>query len=65
MADSAVVHIGENSPQQVAYKLMKDIMLAEQMSLTGASSSATRVDRKYLLTLYYECARATLGLAPQ
>lgn len=63
MADSPVVHIGENSPQQVAYKLMKDIMLAEGVSTTGGGT-AKRADREYLLKLYWECQRVTEGFEP-
>ena len=33
MADGAVVHIGENSPEQVAYRLMRDIAIAEKINL--------------------------------
>ena len=50
MADS-VVHIGENSPEQVSYKLMRDIMVAE-----GKDWSS--VDRPYLLSLYVQCLNA-------
>ena len=54
MADQPVVHIGENSPEQVAYRLLRDIMMSEQKSLKD-------VDRNYLLDTYSECWRAVRG----
>jgi hypothetical protein len=45
MSDQAIVHIGENSPEYVAYKLMRDI----------AKMEAKKWDRKQLLDLYAEC----------
>ena len=58
MADAAtVVHMGENSPQQVAYKLLKDIMQAEQKSLSSGTLKAGWVtaDRAYILKTYETC----------
>lgn len=66
MADNNVVHIGENSPQQVAYKLMQDIMHAEKRSISSEGNNGwQRTDRAYMLKLYYDCARATSGLSPK
>ena len=66
MAADTVVHIGENSPQQVAYKLMTDIMTAEHVSLyADHSSSEKRADRAYIFNLYYECMRAVGGMTPK
>ncbi len=47
MADIPVVHIGENSPEFIAYRLMRDIVRLEK----GAG------DRKKLLDTYAECLR--------
>lgn len=47
MADTSVVHIGENSPEQVAFKLMQLIAINE-----GKTGSA---DRKWMLDTYAEC----------
>jgi hypothetical protein len=55
MADSATVHIGENSAEQVAYKLFYDVMNAEKKSLSN-------VDRAYILKTYWECRRVVAGL---
>jgi|HubBroStandDraft_3_1064219.scaffolds.fasta_scaffold736471_1 hypothetical protein len=37
MADDAIVHIGENSPEHVAYKLMERIAEAEGKNLHRSS----------------------------
>jgi hypothetical protein len=56
MADQAVLHIGENSPEQVAYKLMLDVARIEKRALHGdASSGYTPADRKWLLQTFMEC----------
>lgn len=53
MADtSTTVHIGENSPEQVAYKLMELIGHAEKKGLHSSNFSA---DRKWILSTYAEC----------
>jgi hypothetical protein len=49
MAEAApVVHIGENSPEQVAYNLLKDVAKAEGRSFAKepASTSRTAADRE-------------------
>jgi hypothetical protein len=52
MADTPVVHIGENSPEEVAYKLFRHIGTAESKGL-GASS--TTADREWILKTYAMC----------
>lgn len=59
MADNTTVHFGENSPEQVAYKLMRDIVAAEDRSF--GASKANRIDRKWLLDTYGECLQAVKG----
>ncbi len=44
-----VVHIGENSPEEIALKLMREVAAAENWQ---------NVDRKKLLDTYAECLRA-------
>ena len=46
--DDSVVHIGENSPEQVAYKLMHDILSREQHP---------NLTREIILDTYAECLR--------
>jgi hypothetical protein len=65
MADAApVVHIGENSPEQVAYKQMLEIANVERKTLhaSAPSSGWTAADRKWILDTYAECLRAATGL---
>jgi hypothetical protein len=64
MADKqTVVHIGENSPQEVAYKLMQEIAKAEDKYLKSTGTGGqSKADRKWILDTYAECLRATLDL---
>lgn len=52
MADAPVVHIGENSREQVALKLMWEVIRLEKK---------TPLTRKELLDTYAECLQATEG----
>jgi hypothetical protein len=62
MADSAsVIHIGENSPEHVAYKLMERIAAIERKSLHNTENlraGASAADRKWILDTYAECLKA-------
>jgi hypothetical protein len=49
MADISIVNTGENSPEQVAYQLMKDIQ---------ASGAVFKLSAEQFLDLYAECLRA-------
>jgi hypothetical protein len=61
MADNrpTVVHIGENSPEQVALKLLDVIANVEKRSLTSLGPNPA--DRKWLLDTYAECLEAVRG----
>lgn len=48
MADAPVVHIGENSPERVAYLMAHDIM-------NNLEKKRNSADRKYYLDLVAEC----------
>lgn len=64
MADKPqVVHIGENSPEYVAYKLMVDVMRLERKTTSTGDLSAgwSTAERKYLLDTYAECLLAARG----
>lgn len=54
MSDS-VVHIGENSPEQVAYKLYTNIAHAEKKSLHGPGNPP---DRDWIIRTYCTCLKA-------
>ncbi len=58
MADEAVVHIGENSPEHVAYRLLKDVAWAEEMA---TEYDRFKGDRKWILNTYAECLEAVKG----
>lgn len=60
MADAPVVHIGENSPEYVAYRLLLNIAWVEQKAVDGASSydPPKPATRKWILDTYAECLMA-------
>ena len=63
MAEQAVLHIGENSPEEVAYRLMSDVADVEQKALhSNPSTDHTSADRQWILDTYAECLRAVHGL---
>ena len=57
MADSTDVHIGENSPEFIAYQLLKDVTRVEGIPL-GALTPSPKLTRKYILDTYAECLNA-------
>ena len=62
MADSAVVHLGENSPEYVAYRLLHEIMRTEnKVGYAPTDRSYQQADRKYILDTYAECLYAVKG----
>lgn len=60
MADKSIVHIGENSPEEVALKLVQTIASIEGRSLHSQGDHPA--DRKWLLDTYAECYFAVRGL---
>ena len=58
MAEEAVAHIGENSPEQVAYKLMEKVASAENKHFIGSNKNT---DRAWILDTYAECFQAVRG----
>ena len=58
MADNTAVHIGENSPEQVAYKLMERVASAEDKHFIGSNKNT---DRAWILDTYTECFQAVKG----
>ena len=56
MSNETVVHIGENSPEQVALKLMETISSLEQRELYGHGKNPA--DRQWVLDTYRECLLA-------
>ena len=52
MADQPIVHIGENSPEQVAFKLMHEVLFNIE------NTKWENLDRKTYLDTYSECLLA-------
>lgn len=53
-----VVHLGENSPEQIAYRLMLHIADCEGISVTGLDGDGFKpADRKWIMDTYAECIR--------
>lgn len=59
MSEGAIVHIGENSPEEVAYKLMTLIAGAESRQLYGHGTNP--VTREWVLKTYSQCLRVIRG----
>ncbi len=58
MADQPVVHIGQNSPEQVAFKLVHEIARAEgRVTDRNPSSGQQTASKEWLLDTYAECLR--------
>lgn len=62
MADAApVVHIGENSPEEVAYKLLIHIASTEGYRLAHGPNTDNQPNKEWILNTYAECLTATKG----
>lgn len=62
MADTKpVVHIGENSPEEVAFKLLRQVAAIEKTSMYGGPGGSEPKNRKWLLDTYAECLEAVKG----
>ena len=56
MSDNTIVHIGENSPEQVAHKLFEAIAAVEGRE--SYSHGKNPMDREYVLKTYAQCIQA-------
>ena len=59
--DNTVVNLGENSPEQVAFKLLQLVANAEKKQLQSVMSASANSDRKWILDTYVECLQAVKG----
>ena len=59
MADNAVVHIGENSPENIAFKMMNLIAAVENREPYGHGDSP--MTREWILKTYAQCRKAVSG----
>jgi hypothetical protein len=57
---SATVHIGENSPEHVAYRLMHDVAMVERRAFhrDELASGWAAADREWIFKTYRECLYA-------
>ncbi len=63
MAEETVVHIGENSPEQVAYKLLREIARVEgKVFHKKPSTSQSVAERAWILDTYAECLHTVHGI---
>ena len=58
MSDKPVVHIGENSQEHVAFKLMAFVLDEEY---DDRKASGAKKTRKLILDTYAECLKAAKG----
>ncbi len=58
MADAPAVHIGENTPEEIAYKLLHNVAAAEGKSFARSATAKSNGDRKWILDTYAECLLA-------
>jgi hypothetical protein len=66
MADAPVVHIGENSPEYVAYRLMLDIAEAEGKRFSkpvAGSSGGPRLDSGYVSPMLESRSRPSRAIS--
>ena len=61
MADTPIVHIGENSPEYVALKLLAAVAQAEDTKIVGLCGGSKMATKAYILDTYAECLVATTG----
>jgi hypothetical protein len=60
MAEAAVVHVAENSPEYVAFKLLQEIAAVEGRAIQGIEGNK-RANRKWILNTYAQCISAVRG----
>jgi len=58
MADAHVIHLGENSPELIAFKLLTIIAANEKKTFNGTVGAPPTADRQWLLDAYAECLLA-------
>ncbi len=61
MTDTSAVHIGVNSAEEVAFKLLHCVAVAEGKSFTRSPTAKSNVDRKWILDTYAECLSTVLA----
>jgi hypothetical protein len=65
MADDPIVKVGENSPEQVAFQLLRMVATIERVSLSGEPTPDLRPATKaWLLNTYTDCIHVVRGSSP-
>ena len=65
MADDPIVKVGENSPEQVAFQLLRMVATIERVSLSGEATADLRPATKaWLLNTYTDCIHVVRGSSP-
>ncbi len=59
-SETPVIHVGENSPEEAALKLLRYVASVERKTLhtTTPGSGEMPADRKWILDTYAECLKA-------
>jgi hypothetical protein len=57
MSDSKSYGAGDNTPEQIGYKLFVDVAIAENMRVKDYLGGDKVPDRKWILDTYAECLR--------
>jgi hypothetical protein len=52
-----VIHVGENSPEQIAWRLLQAIASNEGKTTQTSMSGGATANRDWLLSTYAECIR--------
>lgn len=62
MADAPVVHVEDNSVEQVAFKLLVAVAAAERKFLQGTKATSGELPtRDWILDAYNDCLKAARG----
>ena len=61
MTDAPVLQVGENSPEYVAYRLMRDVLTEENNANHRSGQNAQKPPRERILDTYAECLQTVRG----
>jgi hypothetical protein len=66
MVDASIIHLGENSPEYVAFRLMEKIAASEGRIFSDRPNGTHQsADRAWILATYRECLSAVMGTRNQ
>lgn len=65
MAETNIVHIGENSPEHVALQLLRRVAIAENIKLGFGDGGSEKPTREWILSAYADCLTTVRsGMSP-